>query len=96
MKRVSFVALCAMVMTVVLFSGEIRTAEAVICNPTELRLCMPALTSPVDPMPICCSKLDEQQSCLCGYMKNPALKPYIDSPNAKRVASYCKISWPQC
>ncbi|GMI74625.1 Tracheary Element Differentiation-related 4 [Hibiscus trionum] len=96
MKRVSLVALCAVVMAVVMFSGETRTAEAVTCNPTELSPCMPAFTSSADPSAACCSKLNEQQPCLCGYIKNPALKPYVDSPNAKRVASYCKIPWPQC
>ncbi|KAK8518901.1 hypothetical protein V6N13_017834 [Hibiscus sabdariffa] len=96
MKRVSFVALCAVVMAMVLFSGKTRTAEAVTCNPTELGPCLPAFTSPADPTAICCGKLNEQQPCLCEYMKNPALKPYVDSPNAKRVSSYCKIPWPQC
>ncbi|KAK8518900.1 hypothetical protein V6N13_017835 [Hibiscus sabdariffa] len=96
MKSVSFVALCVVVMAVVLFLGEIHTAEAVICNPTELRPCTPALTTPADPTPICCSKLHEQQPCLCEYMRNPGLKPYVDSPNARRVASFCKIPWPQC
>ncbi|XP_039035435.1 non-specific lipid-transfer protein 2-like [Hibiscus syriacus] len=90
MKRVSFVAICAVA---VLFWGA---AEAVTCNPQEFSPCMPAFTSPAAPTAACCSKLQEQEPCLCGYIKNPGLKPYVDTPNAKRVASDCKVPWPQC
>ncbi|KAK8518902.1 hypothetical protein V6N12_012141 [Hibiscus sabdariffa] len=92
MRSVFFVVFCA----VVLFSGETRTAEAVTCNPTELSPCLPAFVLPVHPTAVCCRKLKKQQPCLCEYMKDPRLKPYLESPKAKGVASYCKITWPQC
>ncbi|MBA0879797.1 hypothetical protein Goshw_027858 [Gossypium schwendimanii] len=96
MKRVSFVALCVVALAVVLFSGESRTAEAVTCNPGELAPCSPALTSSTPPSSACCSKLKAQQPCLCGYIKNPSLKQYVNSPNAKKVASTCGVPYPKC
>ncbi|GMJ00705.1 Tracheary Element Differentiation-related 4 [Hibiscus trionum] len=96
MKRVSFVALCVVALAVLLFSGEIRTVEAVTCSPTELSPCAPAFTSSAAPSAACCSKLKEQQPCLCGYTKNPSLKQYVNSPNAKRVASSCQVPYPKC
>ncbi|KAL4383722.1 hypothetical protein GQ457_15G015400 [Hibiscus cannabinus] len=93
MRRVSFVALCVVV---VVFSGEIGTTEAVTCDPTQLSPCSQAFTSSAAPSPACCSKLKEQQPCLCGYIKNPSLKQYVNNPNAKRVASSCKVPYPKC
>ncbi|XP_039049055.1 non-specific lipid-transfer protein 2-like [Hibiscus syriacus] len=96
MKRVSFVALCVVALAVVTFSGEIFTAEAVTCSPTELSACLPAFTSTAAPSTNCCSKLKEQQPCFCTYIKNPSLKQYINNPNAKRVASICNVPYPKC
>ncbi|XP_022770017.1 non-specific lipid-transfer protein 2-like [Durio zibethinus] len=96
MKRVSIVALCAMTLMVVLFSGETRTAEAVTCDPSELSSCLAAFTSSSPPSTTCCSKLKAQQPCLCGYLQNPALKQFVNNPNAKKVASTCGVAYPKC
>ncbi|KAK8477355.1 hypothetical protein V6N13_102706 [Hibiscus sabdariffa] len=96
MKRVPFVALCAVALAVVISLGGTRTAKAVTCDPTQLGSCMSAFISAANPTDTCCSKLHEQQPCLCGYINNPTLKPYVDSPNAKRVASYCNVPSPHC
>ncbi|XWS75500.1 hypothetical protein CRYUN_Cryun01aG0094500 [Craigia yunnanensis] len=96
MKRVSFVAFCVVALAVVLFSGETRTAEAVTCDPSQLSPCAPAITSSTPPSATCCSKLKEQQPCLCGYLKNPALKQFVGNPNAKKVASTCGVAIPNC
>ncbi|GMI74623.1 hypothetical protein HRI_001131600 [Hibiscus trionum] len=56
MKRVYCVALCVVALVAVLFSGETRTAEAVICDPRQLSHCTSALMSPVvAPSAACCS-----------------------------------------
>ncbi|OMP04712.1 hypothetical protein COLO4_09367 [Corchorus olitorius] len=97
MKRVSSVALCMVAaLAVVVFLGETRTAEAVTCSVTELSPCVAAITSGSAPTGNCCSKLKEQKPCFCQYINNPALKPYINSPNAKKVASACGVSYPKC
>ncbi|KAL2896552.1 Non-specific lipid-transfer protein 2 [Bienertia sinuspersici] len=58
----------------------------------ELSPCGPAIMSNQPPSNACCAKLQEQKPCLCGYAKNPNLKSYVDSPNAKRMASACKVN----
>ncbi|PKI69941.1 hypothetical protein CRG98_009816 [Punica granatum] len=70
---------------------------AVTCMASELAPCLPAITSPAAPTTECCTKLKEQQPCLCGYLKDPTLKMYWTSPNAKKVADACGIPYPiQC
>ncbi|KAL4281236.1 hypothetical protein GQ457_03G003820 [Hibiscus cannabinus] len=95
MQRISFVALCVVALAVVLFSGETRMAEAAVCDPLQLCPCMTALVS-MAPSAKCCSKLKEQQPCLCGYIKNPAFGQYVKNPKAKKFAAICKVPWPQC
>ncbi|KAK0597899.1 hypothetical protein LWI29_029614 [Acer saccharum] len=97
MKRVSFVAVLSMVVVmVVVLSSEVRVVKAVTCNPTELSPCMAAITSSAPPSSTCCSKVREQRPCLCGYIKDPNLKQYVNSPNARKVVSTCGVSYPQC
>ncbi|XVE78681.1 hypothetical protein DITRI_Ditri13aG0166600 [Diplodiscus trichospermus] len=96
MKRISFVALCVVALMVVVFSGETPTAGAVTCVATELSPCLPAITSPAPPSDLCCGKLREQQPCLCGYLKDPSFKQFIDNPRTKVVASTCGVSYPKC
>ncbi|KAL4311714.1 hypothetical protein GQ457_01G037060 [Hibiscus cannabinus] len=97
MGRVSFVALCVVALAVVVtFSGEIQTAEAVTCDPSQLSPCAAAFTSGASPSATCCSKLREQKPCFCGYIKNPSLGQYVNSPNAKKVAASCSVQFPKC
>lgn len=69
-------------------------AESVTCKVTELMPCLPALTGQPKPTPACCTKLKEQKPCLCGYLKDPALKKFWSNPNAKKVADACKVPIP--
>ncbi|GAU46076.1 hypothetical protein TSUD_180120 [Trifolium subterraneum] len=87
---------CAMMLMVVLMVEVATIVEAVDCNPLELRPCLGAITSNTPPSAECCNKLKEQIPCLCGYIKNPVLSPYVGSPGAKRVASSCGVATPQC
>ncbi|KAE8662390.1 Non-specific lipid-transfer protein 2 [Hibiscus syriacus] len=96
MKMVSFVALCVVALAVVTLSGEIFSAEAVTCDPMQLNACIPAFSSGATPTATCCGKLKQQQPCFCTYIKNPALKQYVNSPNAKKVASTCGVPFPKC
>ncbi|KAI8534430.1 hypothetical protein RHMOL_Rhmol10G0088900 [Rhododendron molle] len=50
-------------------------------NPLELRPCLGAFTSGQRPSAGCCDKVREQKPCLCGYIKNPNLKQFVNSPN---------------
>ncbi|KAB1211239.1 putative non-specific lipid-transfer protein AKCS9 [Morella rubra] len=97
MKKASYVAaLCAVVAVAVLLCEAPLTAEAVTCSPTELSSCSAAITSSAPPSKTCCTKLKEQTPCLCGYLKNPNLRQYVNSPGARRVASSCGVPFPRC
>ncbi|KAL5811689.1 hypothetical protein ACOSQ3_026639 [Xanthoceras sorbifolium] len=78
MKRVSFVVLLSLVVSI----SEVCVVEAVTCNPMELSPCMAAITS--------------SKAMLCGYLKDPNLKQFVNSPNARKVASTCGVPYPQC
>lgn len=86
------VCAAAAVVMVVLLLGEANAA----CNPQELGVCGGAITSNTPPPPACCAKLKQQQPCLCQYLRNPALSPYVNSPGAKNVLSKCKVTLPKC
>lgn len=87
--------LVAVMAMVALLTGA-GVAEAVNCDPTEMRACLPALKSSEPPTAECCDKVKKQEGCLCEYLKSPILKPYLESPNAKKIASSCGIPIPTC
>ncbi|KAL5571305.1 hypothetical protein UlMin_022747 [Ulmus minor] len=93
----SSVALCLMVVAVaVVVLSEAPKAAAVTCSVTELSPCLPAISSSAAPTALCCQKIKEQKPCLCGYLRNPNLKQYVNSPNARKVASTCGVPYPSC
>ncbi|KAL2896551.1 Non-specific lipid-transfer protein 2 [Bienertia sinuspersici] len=61
------------------------------CSPVQLSPCAPAIRSNRRPSGACCARLRQQRRCLCGYLRNPALRRYVNSPGAKRVASTCRV-----
>ncbi|KZV16856.1 non-specific lipid-transfer protein 2-like [Dorcoceras hygrometricum] len=89
------IALWWLMLAVVVLAAAHETA-AVTCNALELSPCMPAITGSSSPSDACCRKLKEQQPCLCQYMKNPVFRPYVDSPNAKKVSATCGVATPAC
>lgn len=76
--------------------SQVDVAEAATCNPPELSPCAAAITSSAPPSGACCSKLGQQRPCLCGYLRDPNLKQYVNSPSAKKVIATCGIPYPQC
>ncbi|KAJ9173041.1 hypothetical protein P3X46_016217 [Hevea brasiliensis] len=97
MKKVSGSALWVVVLVMALMLvTEVRLSNAVTCNVAQLSSCLPAISSSTAPSSACCSKLREQKPCLCGYLKNPNLKQYVNSPGAKKVANACGVTLPSC
>ena len=88
---VSLLALAAFLLVVL-----VPAAEAVTCSPMQLSPCAAAITSSSPPSAVCCAKLKEQKPCICGYMRNPSLRRYISSPNARKVSNTCKFPMPRC
>ena len=96
MKKASYVVLCAVaVVAMILFEAPLM-AKAVTCSPLQLSSCIAAITSSAPPSSTCCTKLREQRPCLCGYLKDPNLRQYVNSPGARKVASTCGVPFPSC
>ncbi|XAR71383.1 hypothetical protein NMG60_11028610 [Bertholletia excelsa] len=93
MTRVSRQALLGAALVLVVAAG---VTEAVTCDPTELRPCALAMTTPLPPSKQCCKKFTEQVPCLCGYYKDPNFKQYVNVAKAQSVASKCGVSLPPC
>ncbi|ESW24719.1 hypothetical protein PHAVU_004G154200 [Phaseolus vulgaris] len=91
--KAAHIALCTLV---VLLVAEVQVSMAVTCSPVQLSSCVSAITSSTPPSNLCCSKIKEQKPCLCKYLKNPNLKKFVDSPNARKVASTCGTPFPRC
>ncbi|KAL5726540.1 hypothetical protein ACHQM5_009578 [Ranunculus cassubicifolius] len=66
------------------------------CNVYSLSPCIPAFSNGSRPTPACCSQMKANRSCLCQYIKDPRLGQYVNSPNARNVASTCGVAVPRC
>ncbi|KAG2301444.1 hypothetical protein Bca52824_030095 [Brassica carinata] len=66
------------------------------CTTIDITGCFPAIIigGPVSPQ--CCQNLKVQQPCYCSFINNPALKPYITSPQGRAALAYCGIPFPTC
>ncbi|KAI4350955.1 hypothetical protein L6164_005357 [Bauhinia variegata] len=91
--KAAHIALCTLLMLLV---AQVQVSMAVTCAPVQLSPCVSAMTSAAPPTKLCCSKIKEQRPCLCQYLKNPMLKKYVDSPNARKVARTCGTPFPSC
>ncbi|KAH0685457.1 hypothetical protein KY290_016728 [Solanum tuberosum] len=94
-KATSFVAIF-LVGAMALFLGELLVTAQEPCDVMALGSCAPAILSSEPPTWTCCSKLKEQEPCLCEYSKNPIAKPYVNSTRAQMVFKTCKVSIPKC
>ncbi|XP_010419026.1 PREDICTED: non-specific lipid-transfer protein 2-like [Camelina sativa] len=102
MKIVTLI-LVVSVMLSLSFSAAIKAADTgdkgnvgVTCDARQLQPCLAAITGGGQPSGECCAKLTEQQSCLCGFAKNPAFAQYISSPNSRKVLAACGVAYPTC
>uniref|UniRef100_A0A7N0TBZ6 Bifunctional inhibitor/plant lipid transfer protein/seed storage helical domain-containing protein n=1 Tax=Kalanchoe fedtschenkoi TaxID=63787 RepID=A0A7N0TBZ6_KALFE len=95
MRKISGTSV-AVVGLLLLLSDFMTAAEAVTCKVEELSPCLDSFLSSSPPTPQCCSKVKEQEPCLCGYAKNPAYAPYINNPNIKMILDDCQVPYPKC
>ncbi|XP_010110085.2 non-specific lipid-transfer protein 2 [Morus notabilis] len=94
MKATHIAAVFCTLLVVLLAKSQV--SMAVTCSPVQLSACVSAITTSSPPTQLCCTKIKEQKPCLCQYLKNPNLKKFVDSPNARRVANTCKTPFPKC
>uniref|UniRef100_A0A7N0U8E9 Bifunctional inhibitor/plant lipid transfer protein/seed storage helical domain-containing protein n=1 Tax=Kalanchoe fedtschenkoi TaxID=63787 RepID=A0A7N0U8E9_KALFE len=95
MKPSTFAVAIMVFMLFLTRHAQVSTA-AVTCSPVELSSCVSAITSSTPPTRLCCAKIKEQRPCLCQYLKNPTLKKFVNTPNARRVARTCGTPYPRC
>lgn len=86
------VALMAVAMMVVIMVAEVQVTKAATCAAVQLSPCLDAITKSQPPSAACCNKLREQKPCLCGYVKDPNLSKYVNSPGARKTASTCGVT----
>ncbi|KAJ9540931.1 hypothetical protein OSB04_027437 [Centaurea solstitialis] len=67
------------------FSIGMAQTEKTKCDPAQLVSCLGPIVKGTKPSSKCCSKLKEQKSCLCRYIKDPNYKKYVNSPGAKKL-----------
>uniref|UniRef100_A0A0D9WJE3 Bifunctional inhibitor/plant lipid transfer protein/seed storage helical domain-containing protein n=1 Tax=Leersia perrieri TaxID=77586 RepID=A0A0D9WJE3_9ORYZ len=73
-----------------------RAEAATTCDALQLTPCAGAIIGNAAPTASCCSRMKEQQPCLCQYARDPSLKRYVDSPNGKKVLAACRVPVPSC
>jgi hypothetical protein len=81
-------------LAVLLLSGA--AAQAATCDATQLTPCAGAIIGNSPPSSACCSRLKEQQPCLCTYARDPNLQRYVSSPNGKKAMASCRVPVPSC
>lgn len=98
MRRVcgDFVMVVAMLVVLLMASKEVCVMSQQGCDITELRPCLPAVTSPAQPTEICCSKLKSQTQCFCKYLKDPAFSHFATPEVTQKLTTACGIKIPKC
>ncbi|PWA36240.1 lipid transfer protein [Artemisia annua] len=84
MRSATNITVCALAILVMVLATP-KVAFSATCSVNSLKPCLPAFTSSSPPTASCCTTLKQQQPCFCGYIKNPSLKQYVNSPNAKKT-----------
>ncbi|ESQ27794.1 hypothetical protein EUTSA_v10019361mg [Eutrema salsugineum] len=75
---------------------ENRVAAVETCDPTQLSPCVDAIQRGSTPTRLCCTRVKKQKHCVCQYLKNPTFKSFINSPKARKIATYCGCPYPKC
>ncbi|KAL8193749.1 hypothetical protein R6Q57_026441 [Mikania cordata] len=94
MKR--FLAVIAISVLAVALSVSATQTITMKCDPKQLVPCLRPIMSGIPPPLICCSKLKEQKSCLCRYIKDPKFAKYVKAPGAKKVMKICNVHVRKC
>ncbi|CAN6336903.1 unnamed protein product [Urochloa humidicola] len=90
--QVAFAAAALAVVLVLAAAG----AEAATCDATQLAPCAGAIIGNAPPTAACCSRMKEQQPCMCTYARDPNLQRYVNSPNGKKALAACRVPVPSC
>ncbi|KAL5225816.1 hypothetical protein ABZP36_012455 [Zizania latifolia] len=78
------------------FCSHLPAKEDEQCNAGSLAVCAGAIIGGAAPSASCCSNLRAQQGCFCQFARNPAYSGYINSANARKTLSSCRVTVPRC
>ncbi|EOA33953.1 hypothetical protein CARUB_v10021448mg [Capsella rubella] len=92
-KQVVFT--CA-ILLIFIVAQENRVAAEEPCDPMQLSPCLDTIQKGSYPSNLCCKKVREQKHCVCQYLRNPNFKSFLNSPNAKKIATECDCPYPKC
>ncbi|GAA0167854.1 hypothetical protein LIER_22697 [Lithospermum erythrorhizon] len=93
-KSISVSTVCLMIIRLG-FSNEAKVSNAA-CNAGSLSPCLSAIQNGGAPSGTCCKNLKAQQGCLCQFARDPNVSKYVNSSNARKVASSCGVRIPRC
>ncbi|OVA04949.1 Bifunctional inhibitor/plant lipid transfer protein/seed storage helical domain [Macleaya cordata] len=85
-----------LLIAMVLLLSKAQVSTAVTCSAVQLAPCLGAITGSTPPSSACCTRLRAQKPCLCGYLRDPTLRQYVNTPNARKVANTCGVPLPNC
>ncbi|KAL5726546.1 hypothetical protein ACHQM5_009584 [Ranunculus cassubicifolius] len=83
-------------LALIVFSSALNVSWAVTCDVTQLTPCFSSITLGTPPSELCCTRLKILRPCLCQFMNDPVLQPYVKSPNADKIANMCGTPTPTC
>uniref|UniRef100_A0A0E0L5D6 Bifunctional inhibitor/plant lipid transfer protein/seed storage helical domain-containing protein n=1 Tax=Oryza punctata TaxID=4537 RepID=A0A0E0L5D6_ORYPU len=89
-------AVAVAVAVVVLCAAAAAPGAEAACDALQLSPCAGAIIGNAAPSASCCSRMKEQQPCLCQYARDPNLQRYVNSPNGKKVLAACHVPVPSC
>lgn len=96
MKPTVLAVLAAWAVLLLLLSGGGGANAATTCDATQLTPCAGAIIGNSPPTAACCSRMREQEPCMCTYARDPNLQRYVNSPNGKKALAACKVPVPSC
>ncbi|KAF0926553.1 hypothetical protein E2562_026041 [Oryza meyeriana var. granulata] len=89
-------ALAVVVAAAVVVLCAVAPGAEAACDAMQLTPCAGAIIGNAAPTASCCSRMKEQQPCLCQYARDPNLQRYVNSPNGKKVMAACHVPVPTC
>ncbi|KAL6577640.1 hypothetical protein OROMI_009968 [Orobanche minor] len=99
-SKVAFRGVFVLFLVFVLGAIEVITTTTTtsVCNTDDLNPCRDVIEHPEhDVSDDCCNARNAQKTeCLCFFMKNATLQPYVNSPGAVKISKVCKAPYPNC
>ncbi|KAL6505765.1 hypothetical protein OROHE_023144 [Orobanche hederae] len=97
-SKVAFRAVFVLFLVFVLGAIEVITTTTSVCNTDDLNPCADVIKHPEHSVSDdCCNARNAQTTeCLCVFMKNATLQPYVKSPGAVKISIVCRAPYPNC